>query len=51
MQSILLIGGGGYIGTVVIEHFVKLGFEVTVIDNFIYKHNLFLNKFFKNIKM
>ncbi len=50
MQSILLIGGGGYIGTVVIEHFVKLGFEVTIIDNFIYKHNLFLNKFFKKYK-
>jgi nucleoside-diphosphate-sugar epimerase len=48
MKSILLIGGGGYIGTVVIEHFVKLGFKVTIIDNFIYNHYSFLDKFFQN---
>lgn len=50
MKSILLIGGGGYIGTVVTEYFVKLGYEVTIIDNFIYNHFSFLDKFFKKYK-
>jgi len=40
MKNILLIGGGGYVGTVLSSHFLKKGYRVTVLDNFIY-HNQF----------
>ena len=36
MKNILLIGGAGYVGTVVTSHFLKQGYKVTVLDNFIY---------------
>ena len=36
MKNVLLIGGAGYIGTVVASHFLRKGFKVTVLDNFIY---------------
>ena len=32
-QNILVVGGAGYIGTVVSDHFLKKGFNVKVIDN------------------
>ena len=38
MKNILLIGGGGYVGTVITSHFLKQGHRVTVLDNFIYNH-------------
>jgi nucleoside-diphosphate-sugar epimerase len=38
MKSILLIGGAGYIGTVISSHFLKKGYQVNVLDNFIYDH-------------
>jgi nucleoside-diphosphate-sugar epimerase len=38
MKSILLIGGAGYVGTVVTSHFLKNGYKITVLDNFIYKN-------------
>jgi nucleoside-diphosphate-sugar epimerase len=38
MKSILLIGGAGYVGTVVTSHFLKSGYKITVLDNFIYKN-------------
>ena len=38
-MNILLIGGGGYIGNVVGEFFLKKNYDITIIDNFIYKHN------------
>jgi nucleoside-diphosphate-sugar epimerase len=38
MKKILLIGGAGYVGSVITSHFLKLGFEVTVLDNFIYNN-------------
>ena len=37
-RSILLIGGGGYVGDAVATHFLKLNYEVRVIDNFVYDH-------------
>ena len=36
MKNVLLIGGAGYVGTVVTSHFLKKGYKVTVLDNFIY---------------
>jgi nucleoside-diphosphate-sugar epimerase len=38
MKTILLIGGAGYVGTVTTSHFLKLGYKVRVIDNFIYEN-------------
>ncbi|MEL7001535.1 MAG: NAD(P)-dependent oxidoreductase [Bacteroidota bacterium] len=37
-KSILLIGGAGYVGTVITSHFLKLGFKVKVLDNFVYRN-------------
>ncbi len=36
MKSVLLIGGAGYVGTVITSHFLKQGYKVTVLDNFVY---------------
>ena len=38
MKNILLIGGAGYVGSVITSEFLKLGHNVTVIDNFIYNN-------------
>ena len=38
MKNILLIGGAGYVGTVLSSHFLKKGYKVTVLDNFVYDH-------------
>lgn len=36
MKSVLLIGGAGYVGTVITSHFLKIGYKVRVLDNFVY---------------
>jgi nucleoside-diphosphate-sugar epimerase len=38
MKNVLLVGGAGYVGTVVTSHFLKKGYKVTVLDNFVYNH-------------
>lgn len=38
MKHILLIGGAGYVGTVVTSHFLKKGYQVTALDNFVYNN-------------
>tara|TARA_B100000242_G_C43041732_1_gene486057 strand:+ start:252 stop:1226 length:975 start_codon:yes stop_codon:yes gene_type:complete len=38
MQNILLIGGAGYIGTVVADYFSKKNYNVKIIDNLIYNN-------------
>jgi nucleoside-diphosphate-sugar epimerase len=38
MKHVILIGGAGYIGSVMTSHFLKKGYRVTVVDNFIYSH-------------
>ena len=38
-KTIMLIGGAGYIGTVVANYFLNLKFNAIVYDNLIYGHN------------
>lgn len=38
MKNVLLIGGAGYVGTIMSSHLLKHDYNVTVLDNFIY-HN------------
>ena len=38
MKNILLIGGAGYIGTVLTSHFLTRGYKITVLDNFTYNN-------------
>ena len=37
MANILVTGGAGYIGSILSEFLLELGFNVTVLDNFMYK--------------
>ena len=62
MQNVLLIGGAGYIGTVVTDYLLKKNYSVKIIDNLIYnstpskrfiklnKKIPFLNQDIRNIK-
>lgn len=45
MKNILLIGGAGYVGTVISSHFLKLGYKVTVLDNFVYGNQASIQAF------
>ena len=36
MKNILLIGGAGYVGSTITSEFLKKGYKVTVLDNFVY---------------
>ena len=47
MKNILITGGGGYVGTVLVEKLLKLGHKVTVIDLFLYGDYL-INKYKDN---
>lgn len=38
MKNVLLIGGAGYVGTIMSSHFLKHGYNVTVLDNFTYNN-------------
>ena len=39
MAKILVTGGAGYLGSIIVPHFLDLGHEVTVVDNFMYRQN------------
>jgi nucleoside-diphosphate-sugar epimerase len=45
MKSILLLGGAGYVGTVLTSHFLKLGFKVKTLDNFVYENQKSIEAF------
>ena len=38
-MKILVTGGSGYIGSILVPELVKLKFQVTVLDNFMYKQS------------
>tara|TARA_B100000787_G_C16198329_1_gene302732 strand:+ start:7016 stop:7948 length:933 start_codon:yes stop_codon:yes gene_type:complete len=38
-MKILVTGGSGYIGSILVPELIKLGYEVTVVDNFMYKQS------------
>jgi len=46
MKNVLLIGGAGYVGTVLTSHFLKKGYNVTVLDVFVYDHQFSINPYF-----
>lgn len=45
MKNVLLIGGAGYVGTVITSHFLKLGYNVSVLDNFVYDNQSSIQSF------
>jgi nucleoside-diphosphate-sugar epimerase len=45
MKKILIIGGGGYVGTVLTSHLLKQGYKVVVLDNFVYKNQFAVQPF------
>ena len=38
MKTILIVGGAGYVGTVLTSYLLKKGYKVIVLDNFVYKN-------------
>ena len=49
-SKVLLIGGAGYIGTVVTRHLIEKNFDITCLDNLIYNNSYSLSEFQKNNK-
>ena len=47
-KTILLIGGGGYIGNVIAEHFLRKNYKVKIYDNFIYNNSFIKNNYNKS---
>ena len=47
-KKIILVGGAGYIGTVLTDHLLEEGYKVKCIENLIYGQNDCLNDFLKN---
>lgn len=43
MDRVLVTGGAGYIGSVLVEELLKLNYQVTVLDNFMYGQNSILH--------
>ncbi len=42
-QTILMTGGGGYLGSIMTPYLLSLGYEVTVLDNFLFRQNSLLD--------
>lgn len=45
MKNVLLIGGAGYVGSIITSHFLREGYKVTVLDNFIYQNQFSIESF------
>ena len=45
IKNILLVGGGGYVGTVLTKFLLSKGFYVKCFDNFIYNHSSCVSEF------
>ena len=43
MKKILITGGGGYVGCYLSDYLVEHGYEVSVLDLFIYGEDVFQN--------
>ena len=50
-QSVLLIGGAGYIGTVLTKNLIRLGYNVSIFDKFIYLNKSEIKKNIKSKKL
>ena len=48
MKEILLVGGAGYIGTVLTEYLLNKNFKVKCLDSLIYSQKDSIKKFLKN---
>ena len=48
MNKIILVGGAGYIGTVLIKHLLKKNYKVICLDNLIYNQDECLKQFIEN---
>lgn len=46
MRHVLIVGGAGYVGTIMTSHFLKKGYKITVLDNFVYDNQLAIQSFF-----
>ena len=44
MKNFLVVGGAGYIGSVVVNNLIDLGYKVIVIDNLSTGHKFLVNK-------
>lgn len=45
MKRVLITGGAGYLGSTLAEHLLSKGYDVTVLDNLLYKQLLLLHLF------
>jgi nucleoside-diphosphate-sugar epimerase len=51
MRNVLIIGGAGYIGTVVSEYLLQNNYKIKILDNFTYSKNFIENTFLLNNKL
>ena len=49
MKTILLIGGAGYVGSVLAYNFLRLGYKVKVLDYFVYDNQVNKNYLVENV--
>ena len=45
-RKILLLGGAGYVGTVLTSHLLKKGYKVRALDNFVYENEFSVQPYF-----